>query len=144
MDATKDDNIVMRESMRKRHKARAGRLGRLATLGACLLLGACSMIEFGYSQAPFFLANRIDDAFDLDSRQMDALRSELRRFHDWHREQEIPRYEALLSAAAERVHEGVTRADVVWFSDEVRAARNRVVSPLCQWRSACQKSSARV
>jgi Family of unknown function (DUF6279) len=76
---------------------------RLSVLFAALLLAACSTLSLGYPQLPRLASWWIDGYLDLDRAQDAQLDRALAQLYDWHRRDELPRLQALL-----------TRADALW------------------------------
>lgn len=95
-----------------------------ALLLACLaaLLASCSAVRLAYNNAEGLIRFEADDYFDFDEAQALEFRERLTRFHNWHREAELPAYVGLLEAARTKATLGVKRADVVWA---IAALRNR-------------------
>ena len=96
----------------------------LAT-ACCLILAGCSMIDLAYNNAPTFVSSEIDDAFDLDALQNTQLDSRLDQFFDWHREEELIRYQQLLDQAALATADGITAAEFMALNNDVRLAWRR-------------------
>ena len=91
----------------------------LAALGF-LLLTSCSAIRLGYNNADVFVRWTVQEYFDLQGGQETEFRARLARFHTWHRDEELPRYEALLRVASQRFGDGLTGEDIQWATDTVR------------------------
>lgn len=93
-------------------------------LVACLaaLLASCSAVRLAYNNADALIRFEADDYFDFDEAQALEFRERLTRFHNWHREAELPAYVGLLEAARTKATSGVKKADVVWA---IAALRNR-------------------
>lgn len=95
------------------------------SLVAALFLAGCSAINFAYNNAPGFVASEADDAFDLNDAQNAEVEARLQRFFSWHRQQEMPRYREYLDGAALTIADGLTAAEFLEFSNELRLAWRR-------------------
>lgn len=93
-----------------------------------LATGACGLPQFAYQQAPNFIAGKIDEAFDLDEVQTEALDERLRQFFAWHRTQELREYGAVLQRAALDSSDGIRAEEFLRLQREVRAAWRRVMA----------------
>ena len=92
---------------------------------ATLLTGGCSAISFAYNNAPSFVAGEVDDAFDLDDAQQGQLDERLQKFFAWHRQHELPRYQQTMKAAATTIADGITAAEFLQISADLRLAWRR-------------------
>ena len=102
------------------------RIYQLCFATACsLILAGCGMIDLAYNNAPSIASSKIDDAFDLDAAQNTQLDSRLDRFFDWHREEELIRYQQLLDQAALATADGITAAEFMALNKDVRLAWRR-------------------
>ena len=54
------------------------------------------MIDLAYNNGTTLVGNEIDNAFDLSEAQNNQLDSRLDQFFEWHRKQELIRYQQLL------------------------------------------------
>ncbi len=79
---------------------RACRCLIVATLAVSVLLGGCSTVRLGYDQAEPLLRWWVDRHLDLDASQARWLKDELRQFHLWHRQTQLPDYADLAAAMA--------------------------------------------
>jgi hypothetical protein len=95
---------------------------------AMLLTGGCSAISFAYNNAPSFVAGELDDAFDLDAAQERELGERLQKFFAWHRQQELPRYQQTITAAATTITDGITAAEILEISADLRLAWRRLLT----------------
>lgn len=93
----------------------------LAALAAGVLAGCGSVMRVAYNNGDFVLRMTANEYFDLEGEQQEQLKAQLARFHEWHRREELPRYAGIFQAAAERLGRGLTREDVTWAFDAVRA-----------------------
>ena len=103
---------------------------RLAILSALLLatLAGCSMIRIGYPQLDTIAAWTADEYFDLDPEQKHDFRVRFRRFHEWHRYEQLPDYAIFLAETKTRLQKGLTREDALWVTESVRARYRTLVS----------------
>jgi hypothetical protein len=98
-------------------------LGAIA-LAATLVLalaGCGGVARVAYNNGDVALRFVADDYFDLHGEQREVLKTQLVRFHAWHRREELPRYATLFGGASERIEKGLTREDVTWAIASVRA-----------------------
>jgi hypothetical protein len=95
---------------------------------AMLLTGGCSAISFAYNNAPSFVAGELDDAFDLDESQERELDERLQKFFAWHRQQELPRYQQTITAAATTITDGITATEFLKISADLRLAWRRLLT----------------
>lgn len=101
---------------------------RTALLAAALtLVAGCSLVDVAYNNAPSLVAGRIDDAFDLDRRQLEQLEQRLEQFFAWHRANELSRYRELLQRAAADAADGVSADEFLALNADLRAAWRRSV-----------------
>ena len=95
---------------------------RTALLLLSLLLGACAgATRVVYDNADAAVLILADRYLDLEGKQWKLARGSIGRFHAWHRQTELPRYASLLQSAAGRVERGLTRDDVEWGIQSLRA-----------------------
>ncbi len=84
-------------------------------------LGGCgSVARIAYNHGDFALRMMANDYLDLQGDQEELVRAQLARFHEWHRREELPRYAGIFQGAADRLAQGLTRADVTWAFGAVR------------------------
>jgi len=98
---------------------------RCLTAACITLLTGCGMLDFAYNNAPSFVASEFEDAFDLSSVQSSQLDTRLDQFFDWHRREELGRYQQLLEQAALSVEDGITAAEFLKLNNDVRVAWRR-------------------
>jgi hypothetical protein len=96
---------------------------------AVALAGCGGVMRIAYNNGDFALRTVAYEYLDLRDEQQDLLKSQLARFHEWHRREELPEYAAMLQGAADRIGRGLTRADVLWA---VAAVRDRYRSVVAQ------------
>lgn len=92
----------------------------LLVLAAAALSGCGSAVRVAYNNGDVALRFVAHDYFDLHGEQSDLLKAQLARLHAWHRREELPRYAALFSGAADRLDQGLAREDVIWAIASVR------------------------
>lgn len=83
-------------------------------------IAACGVAQVAYNNVDTLIRWKADDYFALDGYQERLLKTRLDSALAWHRSEELPRYSEVLTAAAERVSHGISRADVEAFLDHVR------------------------
>ena len=94
-----------------------------AALVACVLcLTACSGTTFVYNRLDTILPWYVDDYVELNATQERQLEEILRPFLDWHRQQELPRYVALLERVDSSLDQEVTPAELAGIYDEMQVA----------------------
>jgi uncharacterized protein DUF6279 len=93
----------------------------IAVAVALLVAGCSGMTRLAYNNADVWLRKVANDYFDLDDAQADDLKVRLRRFHAWHRANELPQYVAFLRTAERRFTKGLTPEDVAWGLSTARA-----------------------
>lgn len=91
----------------------------IAALAA--LLVSCTFTKFAYNQADTVIAWLMDDHFDLDGQQKAEFQKRFDRLYAWHRYEQLPDYAQFMKTARTRMHDGVSREDVLWFVDGLKA-----------------------
>ncbi len=76
------------------------------------LLGGCSAVRLGYDQAEPVLRWWADRHLDLSTSQSRWLKDELRQFHVWHRQAELPAYADLVAVVARQSAGDIAAAQV--------------------------------
>ncbi len=76
------------------------------------LLGGCSAVRLGYDQAEPVLRWWADRHLDLSASQSRWLKDELRQFHVWHRQAELPAYADLVAVVARQSAGDIAAAQV--------------------------------
>ncbi len=95
---------------------------RAALAGLALLaLAACSATQMVYDNGATLLRWRATSYLDVHGAQAEDLDRRIERFLAWHRSMALPQYAALAEACARRVARGLTRADLEWGYDALRA-----------------------
>ena len=85
------------------------------------LLVSCTFTKFAYNQADTIAAWMVDDYFDLDGPQKQEFQKRFERFYVWHRYEQLPDYAQFMRTARSRFQAGLSREDVLWFADGLRA-----------------------
>src|SRR6478752_1212418 len=108
-------------------------LARAATLRTvivvlCLAFAAgCTMIRLGYGQLDTVASWKANEYFDLNVDQRQEFSRRFDRLHEWHRNEQLPDYVAFLGATQTRLKKGLTRDDVLWVIDGVKARYRALV-----------------
>lgn len=90
-------------------RSRPARVLSRALLGTIvLLLAACSLLQTLYDQAPRYLQWRTNVAHHFTDEQYELARSNIRRFFDWHRREQMPQIARMLAQATEDVRGPIT------------------------------------
>jgi len=95
--------------------------GRALLLVVCAPLASCSATRLAYDNADTAVRFMASSYFDLNHEQAEELRLRIVQFHQWHRQNELPAYAALMRGASERARRGITAEDVAWGLSNVRA-----------------------
>jgi hypothetical protein len=104
-------------------------LPRLLAIVCCVgMLASCSMLRLGYGQFDTFAAWKANEYFDLDARQKSEFLRRFGRLHEWHRYEQLPDYTAFLAQTRTRLDQPLTREDVLWFVDGVKARYATIVA----------------
>jgi hypothetical protein len=114
--------LAFRPSMRRALVRRAALLVLALALAACG--GATRLV---YEQGDSALLVMADRYLNLEGPQWKVANGSIRRFHAWHRRAELPRYAELFQSAAGRVQRGLTRDDVEWAMQSLRARYGALV-----------------
>ena len=93
-----------------------------------LLLSACSAIDVAYNNAPSWVGGKIDDAFHLTGNQKQQLNAQLQSFFNWHREQELHRYQIVLDQAAQHAEDGISVDEFLDLNHQIEQTWDRTVS----------------
>lgn len=110
------------------------RLWLLALLLVCL--AGCSSTRFAYNRLDFLVPWYLGDYVSLDRNQGRLLKAELRPFLDWHRQQELPRYVALLDRVEGKLDRQLTAEDMVLLTEEAEIAIYRLQNRALDWMLA--------
>jgi len=68
----------------------------LLGLSALVLLSGCSTLKLAYNQADEAVYWWLDSYVDLTDKQKPLAKDALRQLHQWHRQNQLPEYVALL------------------------------------------------
>jgi hypothetical protein len=90
-------------------------------LAAVLLLEGCSGLRFAYDNADTYLRWRASSYLDLSGEASDDLDTRIDDALAWHRTHALPKYAGLLDEAQRRFGRGLSRGDIDWGYDSVRA-----------------------
>jgi hypothetical protein len=111
-------------------------LPRLALIGILLLLGACSGTTFLYNRLNIILPWYLGSYVDLDREQKNYLDDLLQPFLVWHREEELPRYLAVIDRVTATLDRDVSADDVATISLKFEAAWFRLETRGLDWMLA--------
>lgn len=103
----------------------------VACLLLTLLLGGCST-SFTYNHLDWLIPWYVDDYVDLSRDQKQFLKGELAPILEWHREEELVRYIAILDQVENDLTHKVTAETVNSWVEEVFAASERVEGSMLQ------------
>ena len=105
----------------------SGRMfSRVLLIGTLALLQACSAIKLAYNNAPEFGFWWLDAYADFNDTQAPAVRTELARLLQWHRNEELPKISELLQKAQRLAAADATPAAVCDLFSELRVRFNSV------------------
>ena len=93
----------------------------LLLVGALVLLNGCSGLRFAYDNADTYVRWRASSYLDVSGDAADQLDDAIQDVLAWHRAQALPKYVGLLDEADRRFRRGLSRGDVEWGYDSVRA-----------------------
>lgn len=85
------------------------------------LLAGCGAVRLSYDHADWLAAKMADRYVDLTDDQARAFKTGLSDLHAWHRSRELPVYAQAFDEAARRLAHGMSREDVQWAVETVRA-----------------------
>lgn len=110
---------------------------RFWILGLLLVfLVGCSSTRFAYNRLDFLVPWYLGDYVSLDRDQGRLLKAELQPFLEWHRQQELPRYIALLDRVEGKLDRELTAADMVLLMEEAEVAIYRLQDRGLEWMLA--------
>lgn len=90
-------------------------------LAAAWVLAGCSAVRLAYDNADAYLQWKATRYLDLDEKSSHELDERIGAFLGWHRAKELPRYVHVAEEAARRLGDGLSREDLVWGYDSLRA-----------------------
>lgn len=96
----------------------------LRIVSLCLtaaLLAGCGAMRLSYEHADWLAAKMADRYVDLTDDQARVFKTGLSDLHAWHRSRELPVYAQTFDEAAQRLARGMSRDDVQWAVETVRA-----------------------
>lgn len=89
------------------------------------IITGCSSTSLVYNNADWLVRDRIDDYFALSGRQQQQLKSDIKTFFQWHRQQELVEYSTLLIEFNQQFSDGLSTQELDFFLDKLSAARIR-------------------
>jgi hypothetical protein len=78
-------------------------------------------VRFAYDNADAYLRWKAATYLEFEGDDADELDDRIDEFHAWHRRHELPKYAGLAHEASQRFADGLSRQDLVWGYDSVRA-----------------------
>jgi hypothetical protein len=93
----------------------------LLALVVTALLCGCSTVRFAYENADTYLRWKAGSYVELEGEAAEELDDRIEEFHAWHRREQLPKYVKLAHEASQRFSGGLSRRDVVWGYDALRA-----------------------
>lgn len=90
-------------------------------LALAALVCGCSTVRFAYENADAYLRWKAGSYLDLHDDAADELHDRIDEFHAWHRNNALPKYVTLTREASQRFADGLSRQDLVWGYDSLRA-----------------------
>ncbi len=102
---------------------------RLWIVVLAVALGGCGgVMRIAYNHGDIALRMMAYEYFDLQGDQQEVFKTQLARFHDWHRREELPLYAGAFQGSADRLARGLTREDVLWGAAVVRDRYRSIVA----------------
>lgn len=100
----------------------------LRIIGALLplVLMGCSAVKTGYNNAPTLVQWWLDDYISFTPAQTPQLKDSLSTLHNWHRQQELPRYAAQLQTLRQLAPQAVSPQQVCAQQDLLRGHLQRL------------------
>ena len=93
----------------------------LLALALASLLCGCSTLRFAYENADAYARWKVGGYLNLQGDDADELDDRIDEFHAWHRKNELPKYVRLAQEASQRFADGLSRQDLIWGYDSLRA-----------------------
>lgn len=108
------------------------RMTLLALVAIGLVTSGCANVtRLAYNNLDWLLYRKVDRFVDLDSTQKAATKAALVRFHDWHRQTQLPEYAAWLGDFARQVQAGpLSGDDIHRRTDELQVFIDHSVAEL--------------
>jgi hypothetical protein len=78
-------------------------------------------VRFTYDNADAYLRWKAGSYLDLEGDDADELDDRIDEFHAWHRKHALPKYVGFVHEASQRFGDGLSRQDLVWGYDSLRA-----------------------
>jgi hypothetical protein len=94
-------------------------------IAICAPLVSCSATRIAYDNADTAVRFMASSYFDLNHEQAEDFSHRIMQFHQWHRQNELPAYAALMRSASARAERGITAEDVAWGLSNLRARYRR-------------------
>lgn len=94
--------------------------GIIVALALAVGLAACSAVRLGYANLQDLAYWWLDGYVDFTDEQAPLVRSELERLHSWHRQQELPRFVAMLGRMEQIAPGSITPQQVCGFATEIQ------------------------
>lgn len=98
--------------------------GIIVALTLAVALAACSAVKLGYANLQDLAYWWLDGYVDFSDEQAPLVRSELERLHSWHRQQELPRFVAMLGRMEQIVPGPITAQQFCGFATEIQQRLN--------------------
>lgn len=94
--------------------------GIIVALALAVGLAACSAVRLGYANLQDLAYWWLDGYVDFTDDQAPTVRAELERLHSWHRQQELPRFVAMLGRMEQIAPGPITPQQVCGFATEIQ------------------------
>ena len=109
----------------------------LTSAALALAVAGCSVVGLAYNRLPTVMMWRLDSDWDLDPVQQRGLDEAVRRWHAWHRQEQLPAAADLLARWQMLARQTPDEATVCREADAVRAllhaATERTADELARW-----------
>jgi hypothetical protein len=90
--------------------------------------GSAASISLMYNHADWLMTRQLDNYVDLSSSQKAFVTERLDRILNRHRQEALPRYEAVLGEARARIQRGLTDKDIDWAFAQYETLREDLLS----------------
>jgi hypothetical protein len=94
--------------------------GIIVALVLAVGLAGCSAVRLGYANLQDLAFWWLDGYVDFNDEQSPLVRTELERLHSWHRQQELPRFVAMLGRMEQIAPGPITPQQVCGFATEIQ------------------------